>query len=174
MQERGNSVADLIYGSKRVAPEATKVEKQQFVSEKYKVDLAMQSLENLRAAPERLAKAHVVDQRESTARAGVTLVPTLLTSVSQKDALQPFAKTCDIPDNLFDELFDDWSTPVAPKVIAQKIEVPSTCFHEGARHESSVAASQQTLNVKTRSPWGALGDVDDIFADLNSIGMTMQ
>jgi len=171
MQERGNSVADILYGSKKVAPEASKDEKQQFVKEKYKVE---KSLDLLPLTSEASAKAHVVDQRESTAQGKLSSVPTLLTSMPNRGDLQPIAKNVVVPDNLFEELFKDWSPPIEPEAISQKIEVPLACSCEGNKYGNSAAASQPTLNVKARSPWGTLGDVDDIFAELNSINMTVR
>merc|ERR1712048_1496259 len=155
-------------------------------------ELATQSVESLHTASESLAKAHAGERSESTTRVGAPLAATLLTSIPRGDAHQQVAKKVDIPDSLFDELFADWSNAVAPQSepIVQKVEVhldsapagfcmgqilPLDSSHEcSANHQNPVAALRPTPNVETRSKWGALDDVDDIFVDLNSIDFTMR
>merc|ERR1712048_855809 len=155
-------------------------------------ELATQSVESLHTASESLAKAHAGERSESTTRVGAPLAATLLTSIPRGDAHQQVAKKVDIPDSLFDELFADWSNPVAPQSepIVQKDEAPldsapaGFCMgqilpldssHEcSAKHRNPVAVAALRPNVETRSKWGALDDVDDIFVDLNSIDFTMR
>merc|ERR1711972_219792 len=196
MQTAGNCFADQKYGSNKVSPDASKEEKQQFVTDKYA---------KLRFAPAILSPANtpvpfmqlstkaadrcqadllacdaklVQDMGESQhrARLAVNTTPsaTLLTSAPGRLS----AKRADIPDGLFDDLFKDWTTPSPVKraQLVEKLEVPAELFQVSYKNDDGIFVKNAMPAQQRREPaeaqvssWGALCDVDDIFAELNKL-----
>jgi len=117
MQTVGNSNAEKIYGTRKVAPEASKAEKKQYVMDKYdkKLFAAISEVPTGIAASEGVAPGQTPLHRE---RGQVTSENTSCQSgrrVAQDRTSAPVARVAEVSDSLFDELFADWSTPIVQK-----------------------------------------------------------
>jgi len=190
MQRVGNWSADQIYGSEKVSPEASKAEKQRFVTDKYEkrrfapANLSTPAAGGASVEPHKMvADSYQADPQACDAKlvrnAIVTSPPVnstpsaaLLTSVPRRSV----AKKADIPDNLFEELFGDWTTPSPTKQdpAVEKLELPVDFFQDACGNDDTIAVGHVMPTQKAQrqakprlSTWGALGDVDDIFAELN-------
>jgi hypothetical protein len=192
MQNTGNCIADQIYGSEKISPDASKETKQLFVTNKYEkllfapAKLSTPAAKGTSVVPPATVAASKAEsivcvsvhagrcQRKTSHPVKSTGSATLLTSMPTS----AIAKKTDISDDLFDELFGDWTTPVHSKQIpaVDILELPSDLFQDVGKNIRSAATEQETRSQKAQTiaepqdpKRGALIDLDDIFAELNKL-----
>jgi hypothetical protein len=168
MQTVGNRNAEKIYGARKVPPEASKQQKQEFVLEKYERKLFADMGAARMSAPVTPATGMSLSRPEPAAEvvkaapapparnAAVGLQGRRAVPVPRS---APVARVVEVPDCLFDELFADWAQPVPAKVpTAPKAEInavtPSTGLIEDIFR----------TDAPGKAPKNTLEDVDDIFA----------
>lgn len=124
----GNLAAERLYGAQKVSPDASKEEKQRYVINKYEKRLFAPIGA---VALARAVKENVRPQTEvgSVSSSG-TSVPAVAVQAFSRPPSRPAAAV--IPDNVFDELFQDWGT--SPKANAAGTAATSAIeLHDAVR-----------------------------------------
>lgn len=112
MQTIGNRGGDETYGAERIDPGASKEQKQRYVAEKYeKRSFASKSI-GAQPKPEALIpraeeRTQAVRKAEQAVRNSETLVATMPRAQVKPNSAGPIAGETNIPDTLFDELFNE-------------------------------------------------------------------
>merc|ERR1712070_470091 len=106
MRTVGNAGADAIYGAERINPGATKEQKQQFVIDKYEKCSFVGRSPSAPCKPEP-ASAGFTQPDEPVVRKVEQVAPARVPATAAEVAKAPIACKVDIPDSLFDELFNE-------------------------------------------------------------------
>lgn len=119
MQKVGNVSAESIYGSKKVSPDASKTEKQQYVLDKYDKRLFAITLSDVPQgqASEGAALVQIEDasRQQYRGRDSATNMPSQCgRRFANCGKSGPIARVAEVSDSLFDELFADWATATKP------------------------------------------------------------
>jgi stromal membrane-associated protein len=137
MQTVGNANAESIYGSRKVQPDASKPEKQQYVIDKYDKRLFAATPSDLprgQAASEVAAPVRREDvlrhQERGQGDASETLTWNCSRRVANAGKSGPVARVSEVSDALFDELFADWSAPQVQKTEAAFATRPSNVLED--------------------------------------------
>jgi hypothetical protein len=163
MRTVGNLAAEETYGAEKVHPDASKEQKQRYVIEKYvKRSFANEAV----PTPAKPASTTVrVDQTKPSApvlrvdRVGHAATAAAVQS-SQRGAhmgasVHPAARTADIPDSLFDELFNEMEdsyfgnsfTELKPRSMDIVRDTPTPCLHVDNSLDDFL---NSTLHVKSQ------------------------
>jgi len=107
MQTSGNHHGDEVYGAEKIDPLASKDQKQRFVVEKYEKRSLAGKPPRAQAKPEKPVSVAARDEdRLPVVRRSEVVQPALhIDQISAKVA--PVARKANIPDSLFDELFNE-------------------------------------------------------------------
>jgi hypothetical protein len=109
MRNSGNLHADEVYGAEKVDPSASKDQKQRFVVEKYEKRSLVGKAARVQAKPEKpnAATAAVVREEERLPVVRRSEVAQPVLHAKQVSKVAPVARETNIPDNLFDEFFNE-------------------------------------------------------------------
>jgi hypothetical protein len=116
MQTAGNLHAEDVYGAEKVDPCASKEKKQHFVMEKYEQLSFAGKSSSVRARPEKVIRPAVAKQERSPTvlEAAPSAVNSKMVAMrpvqyvpETRAKATPIARETTIPDNLFDELFNE-------------------------------------------------------------------
>lgn len=193
METVGNVNAESIYGTRKVAPDACKAEKQQYVMDKYdkKLFVVSKQVPEGPCAPEGVAPK----QKSLHSPQNLTCQNGLRVGHTRKSA--PVARVAELHDSLFDELFDDWAAPTVKKSepivatkrtdmlediwatpVAQKPSVATTKASDMLEDLWATPVAQKPSVVTTKASEmledifrvqvakNSIEDIDDIFAIL--------
>merc|ERR1712139_429863 len=167
MRTIGNAVAEAIYGTEKVSPDASKEKKQRFVTDKYE---RRAFVGRSSAAPCNTAIASAgVGQSDKPVVRKVEHVAPVRVSSTVAAAKAPLACKGDIPDSLFDELFneaeDSYFGHLSERLKSNELQITSLASKPCSGTNTSLDAFLDSALQTSSQPATQAGNAEDPFFD---------